>query len=131
MASSNFSSSSIDLILTKNNILTAQTIAKIKQIISEKLKDIPVSQFKSDPELSLLVCDLVWNLAYEFSLPEDFNKIQIVIEILTSIFNYNTAEIEILKNQINYFINHKRIKIIPFRKKMFSSFVKLVLKKVL
>ena len=70
MASSNFSSSSIDLILTKNNILTAQTIAKIKQIISEKLKDIPVSQFKSDPELSLLVCDLVWNLAYEFSLPE-------------------------------------------------------------
>jgi hypothetical protein len=123
--------SSIEHIVFKNDLLKSKSLKDLKALVIDKLKEIDISKFKMDPELTLMVCDIVWNICVDFKIKDDFNKIQLVIDILQPLFNYNPNEVEQIKTQITFFINNNQITIISKSKKIMTKFLKFIKKKVL
>jgi hypothetical protein len=102
----------------------------IKNCVVEKLKEIDISKFRTSPDLVLIVCNIVWNACTDLKIKEDVDKKQLVLDILQPILNYTPAETQIVKQQIEYCINHNQIILIKNSTKLFKSAWKFLKKKV-
>jgi hypothetical protein len=106
-----------DMINLKHNLLQESLINKIKNIVKEKIGDINLPKFRMDPQLTLLVCELIINLGDELGLTKDVNKNDLSLEILTSLYSLNPQEQQQIKQQIEFLSNNKQIKKVKLRKK--------------
>ena len=120
-----------DMINLKHNLLQESLINKIKSIVKEKIGDINLPKFRMDPQLTLLVCELIINLGDELGLTKDVNKNDLSLEILTSLYNLNSQEQQQIKQQIEFLSNNKQIKKVKLSKKIWASLCSWVLKKIL
>ena len=119
-----------DMINLKHNLLQESLINKIKNIVKEKIGDINLPKFRMDPQLTLLVCELIMNLGDELGLTKDVNKNDLSLEILTSLYNLNSQEQQQIKQQIEFLSNNKQIKKVKLSKKIWASLCSWVLKKI-
>ena len=119
-----------DMINLKHNLLQESLINKTKNIVKEKIGDINLSKFRMDPQLTLLVCELIMNLGDELGLTKDVNQNDLSLEILTSLYNMNSQEQQQIKQQIEFLSNNKQIKKVKLSKKIWASFCSWVLKKI-
>ena len=119
-----------DMINLKHNLLQESLINKIKSIVKEKIGDINLPKFRMDPQLTLLVCELIMNLGDELGLTKDVNKNDLSLEILTSLYNLNSQEQQQIKQQIEFLSNNKQIKKVKLSKKIWASLCAWVLKKI-
>ena len=128
MSSSPFVSVS-DMINLKHSLLQESLINKIKNIVKEKIGDINLAKFRMDPQLTLLVCELIINLGDELGLTKDVNKNDLSLEILSSLYSLNPQEQQQIKQQIDFLSNNKQIKKVKLSKKIWASVCAWVLKK--
>jgi hypothetical protein len=119
-----------DMINLKHNLLQESLINKIKSIVKEKIGDINLPKFRMDPQLTLLVCELIINLGDELGLTKDVNKNDLSLEILTSLYSLNPQEQQQIKQQIEFLSNNKQIKKVKLSKKIWASLCAWVLKKI-
>jgi len=119
-----------DMINLKHNLLQESLINKIKSIVKEKIGDINLAKFRMDPQLTLLVCELIINLGDELGLTKDVNKNDLSLEILTSLYSLNPQEQQQIKQQIEFLSNNKQIKKVKLSKKIWASLCAWVLKKI-
>jgi hypothetical protein len=108
---------SLPNIVFKNDLKVSKKLTKLKAIVLERLKEIDLSQFRLNPELTLFVCNLVWNSGKKIK-KEDINRPQMVLDILQPIFGFSPTEILQIKQQITFFINNNHIKVIPVIEKI-------------
>ena len=119
-----------DMINLKHNLLQESLINKIKNIVKEKIGDINLPKFRMDPQLTLLVCELIINLGDELGLTKDVNKNDLSLEILSSLYSLNPQEQQQIKQQIEFLSNNKQIKKVKLSKKIWASLCAWVLKKI-
>ncbi len=119
-----------DMINLKHNLLQESLINKKKSIVKEKIGDINLPKFRMDPQLTLLVCELIINLGDELGLTKDVNKNDLSLEILTSLYSLNPQEQQQIKQQIDFLSNNKQIKKVKLSKKIWASLCAWVLKKI-
>jgi hypothetical protein len=119
-----------DMINLKHNLLQESLINKIKNIVKEKIGDINLPKFRMDPQLTLLVCELIINLGDELGLTKDVNKNDLSLEILSSLYSLNPQEQQQIKQQIDFLSNNKQIKKVKLSKKIWASLCTWVLKKI-
>ena len=119
-----------DMINLKHNLLQESLINKIKNIVKEKIGDINLPKFRMDPQLTLLVCELIINLGDELGLTKDVNKNDLSLEILTSLYSLNPQEQQQIKQQIEFLSNNKQIKKVKLSKKIWASLCAWILKKI-
>lgn len=123
--------SSLQHIEFKNELLQSKLVTQLKQIVSDKLKEIEINKFRMDPELTYIVCKIVWNVCNDLGIVEaDMNKPQLVIEILTAFFNLTPMEVEIVKKQIQHSLNHNKIKLVGLAKRIRLSLWNSLKKKI-
>jgi hypothetical protein len=84
-----------------------------------------------DPQLTLLVCELIINLGDELGLTKDVNKNDLSLDILTSLYNLNSQEQAQIKQQIEFLSNNKHIKKVKLSKKILANLYTWLLKKIL
>ena len=120
-----------DMINLKHNLLQESLINKIKSIVKEKIGDINLPKFRMDPQLTLLVCELIINLGDELGLTKDVNKNDLSLEILSSLYSLNLQEQQQIKQQIEFLSNNKHIKKVKLSKKIWANLYTWLLKKIL
>ena len=93
----------------------------IKTIV-DKIKLIPLfDQLKHDIEITEHVCNLVENSITKNKNSKPIDKKQLVIKIMTQLFNLNTdADKKIVEQHIDYLINNNLIKKIPLSTKLLN-----------
>ena len=129
MSSSPFVSVS-DMINLKHNLLQENLINKIKNIVKEKLGEVNLAKFRMDPQLRLLVSELVLNCGDELGLTRDVDKNSLSLEIVSSLYSLNPQKQQQIKQQIEFLSNNKQIKKVKLSKKHFASLCVWVLKKI-
>ena len=90
-----------------------QLIAKVNKIIIDKINDITIdiNSLKAHPEITTLVLELFYNLAYEFKLKKIvLNKM--AFDLLVSIFNLNLDQQIVVQLQINSHVKNNDIVLI-------------------
>ena len=108
--------------LEKSNIYNC-----IKDAIIQKLQKIPeLQKLRLNPELTLLVCNIIENSISNNSKNHKIDKKQLACEILSAPFGLNPQEIQQLKDQIDFLYNNN--KIVKYSKAM--KFIKNLLLKV-
>ncbi len=97
----------------ENDLLKSKFITDIKNVVTERLQEIDVSKFRTSPDLILIVCNIIWNACADLKIKdEDIDKKQLVIDILSPILNYSPNDIQVVRAQVDYIINHNQIVII-------------------
>ena len=119
-----------DMINLKHNLLQENLINKIKNIVKEKLGEVNLAKFRMDPQLTLLVSELVLNCGDELGLTKDVDKNSLSLEIVSSLYSLNAQEQQQIKQQIEFLSNNKQIKKVKLSKKNFASLCAWVLKKI-
>ena len=71
-----------DMINLKHNLLQENLINKIKNIVKEKLGEVNLAKFRIDPQLILLVSELVLNCGQELGLTKDVDKNTLSLKIV-------------------------------------------------
>jgi len=113
--------------LEKSNIYNC-----IRDAILTKITKIPeLQKLRLNVELTLLVCNIIENSISNNSKYHKIDKKQLVIDIFTQAFNLNPAEIQLLKDQIEFLYNNGAIIKISKIKKFFSSITNLLKKKAI
>lgn len=113
--------------LEKSNIYNC-----IRDAILTKISKIPeLQKLRLNVELTLLVCNIIENSISNNSKYHKIDKKQLVIDIFTQAFNLNPAEIQLLKDQIEFLYNNGAIIKISKIKKFFSSITNLLKKKAI
>ena len=108
--------------LEKSNIYNC-----IRDAIIQKIQKIPeIQKLKLNPELTLLVCNIIENSISNNSKNHKIDKKQLACEILSAPFGLNPQEIQQLKDQIDFLYNNN--KIVKYNKTM--KFIKNLLLKV-
>jgi hypothetical protein len=119
------------MINLKHNLLQESLINKIKNIVKEKIGDINLPKFRMDPQLTLLISELVLNCGQELGLTKNVDKNELSLEILSSLYSLNPQEQQQIKQQIEFLSNNKQIKKVKLSKKIWASLCSWVLKKIL
>jgi hypothetical protein len=97
----------------ENELLKSKFVIDIKNSVQDKLKEINIQQFRTNPELIKIVCNIIWNACNDLKIKEDdLDKKQLVIDILTPLLGYTPSDILFVKTQIDYVINNNQIVII-------------------
>ena len=104
-----------DMISLKHNLLQESLITKIKNIVKEKLGEVNLAKFRMDPQLTLLVCELIVNLGDELGLTKEVDKNSLSLEIVSSLYSLNGVEQAQIKQQIEFLSNNKHIKKVKLR----------------
>ena len=85
----------------------------VKQTTIDKLNEIPrVVDCKHDPELILLVCNIVENQIVKGN-PHQLDKKQLVCEILNTIFDFTPEDIEQIKTTVEFLHDNAKIERLP------------------
>ena len=91
--------------LEKSNIYNC-----IKDAVIKKIQNIPeIQKLKMNPELTLLVCNIIENSISNNGTTHKIDKKQLAVEILTVTFNLTAVEITQLKDQIDFLYNNKKL----------------------
>jgi hypothetical protein len=115
----------------ENDLLKSKFITDIRNVVTERLNEIDVAQFRTNPDLILVVCNVIWNACVDLKVKEeDIDKKQLVIDILQPLLNYTPTDIETVKSQIDYIVNHNQIIIIKSSTKIVKGLVNFVKKKL-
>ena len=117
-----------DMISLKHNLLQESLITKIKNIVKEKLGEVNLAKFRMDPQLTLLVCELIVNLGDELGLTKEVDKNSLSLEIVSSLYSLNGVEQAQIKQQIEFLSNNKHIKKVKLSKKVFANLYVWLLK---
>jgi hypothetical protein len=113
--------------LEKSNIYNC-----IRDAILTKISKIPeLQKLRLNVELTLLVCNIIENSISNNSKYHKIDKKQLVVDIFSQAFNLNPAEIQLLKDQIEFLYNNGAIIKISKIKKFFSSITNLLKKKAI
>ena len=120
-----------DMISLKHNLLQESLITKIKNIVKEKLGEVNLAKFRMDPQLTLLVCELIVNLGDELGLTKEVDKNSLSLEIVSSLYSLNAPEQAQIKQQIEFLSNNKHIKKVKLSKKVFANLYVWLLKKIM
>ena len=120
-----------DMISLKHNLLQESLITKIKNIVKEKLGEVNLAKFRMDPQLTLLVCELIINLGDELGLTKEVDKNALSLEIVSSLYSLNAPEQTQIKQQIEFLSNNKHIKKVKLSKKVFANLYVWFLKKIM
>jgi hypothetical protein len=120
-----------DMISLKHNLLQESLITKIKNIVKEKLGEVNLANFRMDPQLTLLVCELIVNLGDELGLTKEVDKNSLSLEIVSSLYSLNGVEQAQIKQQIEFLSNNKHIKKVKLSKKVFANLYVWLLKKIM
>ena len=113
--------------LEKSNIYNC-----IRDAILTKISKIPeLQKLRLNVELTLLVCNIIENSISNNSKYHKIDKKQLVVDIFSQAFNLNPAEIQLLKDQIDFLYNNNAIIKISKIKKFFSSITNSLKKKVI
>ena len=108
--------------LEKSNIYNC-----IRDAIIQKLQKIPeLQKLKMNPELTLLVCNIIENSINNNSKNHKIDKKQLSIEILTTTFGLTILEIQQIKDQIDFLYNNGKI----VKIKKFVNFLKKSIEKL-
>ncbi len=107
-----------DMINLKYNLLQENLINKIKNIVKEKLGEVNLAKFRMDPQLTLLVSELVLNCGDELGLTKDVDKNSLSLEIVSSLYSLNPQEQQQIKQQIEFLSNNKQKKKVKLSKKI-------------
>ena len=103
--------------LEKSNIYNC-----IRDAIIQKIQKIPQLQnLRLNPELTLLVCNIIENSISNNGKNHKIDKKQLTVDILTPPFNLNAVEIQQLKDQIDFLYNNHQIVKISGLKKAVNS----------
>jgi hypothetical protein len=106
----------------RNDLLKSKFINDIKTVVSEKLKEINIQQFRTNPELVLIVCQIVWNACNDLKIKDDdLDKKQLVLDILTPLLSYSPADVATVKTQIEYIVNNNQIIIVSTSTRVFKG----------
>jgi len=120
-----------DMISLKHNLLQESLITKIKNIVKEKLGEVNLAKFRMDPQLTLLVCELIINLGDDLGLTKEVDKNALSLEIVSSLYSLNAPEQAQIKQQIEFLSNNKHIKKVKLSKKVFANLYVWLLKKIM
>ena len=96
--------------------------------LSTEIKSI--DKLRLDPELSLLICNLVEN-SIKTGNKNKIDKKQLVIQILAQLFNLNDSEQVIISQQIDFLIANNKIKKVKMIKNAKNFLSALLVKKLL
>jgi hypothetical protein len=115
----------------KNDLLKSKFITDIKTVVTEKLKEINIQQFRTNPELVLIVCNVVWNACNDLKIKDDdLDKKQLVLDILTPLLSYSPADVALVKTQIEYIVNNNQIIIVKNSTRLLKAVWSFIKKKV-
>ena len=89
-----------------------------------------IDKTKLDPELTLLVCNLLEN-SFTSGNKYKIDKKQLVIQILTQNFNLHDGEKEIIGQQVDFLFLNKKIKKVRLLKNAKNFLCELLTKKLL
>ena len=108
--------------LEKSNIYNC-----IRDAILTKISKIPeLQKLRLNVELTLLVCNIIENSISNNSKYHKIDKKQLVVDIFSQAFNLNPAEIQLLKDQIEFLYNNGAIIKISKIKMFFTSITNLL-----
>ena len=96
--------------------------------LSTEIKSI--DKLRLDPELSLLICNLVEN-SIKAGNKNKIDKKQLAIQILTQIFNLSDSEQVIISQQIDFLIANNKIKKVKMITNVKNLLSALLVKKLL
>jgi hypothetical protein len=119
------------LIGLKSGMLRDSIICKLQAIIQDKLGSLNIHKYRTDIQLVQLTLEVLKNVGPEIGLNSEEKQDEIGFEILNGLFCYSPEEINVVQNQIKYLVNNKSIKKIKLSKRLWSSFLSWIQKKVL
>ena len=106
-----------------------------KNILIEKsvqfIKLIPAyEKLKLDPELTLLILNIIKSEIPQATLNKEIATIELLIAILSQIYSLCELEINIIKQQVVFLGNNKKVKGISTYKKFFKSSTRWLTRKL-
>ena len=115
----------------KNSLSKHVNYNTLLQLIVDEVRKFPnLTLLKTfshiELELIKLIMSIVENVIQKKN-PLEINKMDLVCDILRTIFNLNPQEIEILKKQIQYIFDNNQIVKIPIIKKIFRTCINFLL----
>jgi len=120
----------------KNSLKHLDLEKQLVDNIDKRIKTLPEYQkLRLNPELILLVCNLVENAVFDKKKKKKkiikIDKKELVIRVLDAIFDYAEPEKKIVDTQVEFFFTNGDIKKVSFFKKCVSLFFEWVKKKLL
>ena len=117
----------------KNSLSKHVNYNKLLQLIVDEIRKFPnLVLLKTNTHIELelikLIMSIVENVIQKKN-PLEINKMDLVCDILRTIFNLNPQEIEILKKQIQYIFDNNQIVKIPFLRKLTRMVFNFITKK--
>ena len=117
----------------KNSLSKHVNYNTLLQLIVDEIRkfsNLPLLKTNTHVELELikLIMSVVENVIQKKN-PLEINKMDLVCDILRTIFNLNPQEIEILKKQIQYIFDNNQIVKIPIIKKIIRMGINFLLSK--
>jgi len=118
----------VNLVTMKNSLIKDQRIADLNIIVKDKLASLPPSiSYKNNSEFILYVCKLVENVVCK---ADGLNKKELVLNILKPLLGLNDAESKVAGEIIEFLHSNDLIQAIKKSKKIKSSILSWLKKKV-
>jgi len=117
----------------KNSLSKQVNYNTILQLIVDEIRKFPnLPLLKSNTHVELELIKLIMSIAenvIQKKNPLEINKMDLVCDILRTIFNLNPQEVEICKKQIQYIFDNNQIVRIPIIKKVIRMGINYLLSK--
>lgn len=98
----------MDLVRFKRGLARSDLERRLSEMLEEKVKSLPdFSKLKLNPELILLVCNMVEEGGDK---KHNIDKKELVMKVLDNIFHYGESEKHLLDDQIEFLHATKKIK---------------------
>jgi hypothetical protein len=118
----------VNLVTMKNSLIKDQRIADLNIIVKDKLASLPPSiSYKNNSEFILYVCKLVENVVCK---ADGLNKKELVLNILKPLLGLTDAESKVAGEIIEFLHSNGLIQAIKKSKKIKSSIVSWLKKKI-
>jgi hypothetical protein len=119
----------MDLVKFKRQLARSDLEKRLIQILEEKVKSLPsYEELRLNPELVLLCCNLIENGCER---KDQVEKKTLCINVLHSIFNYTNQEKKQIDDTIEFLHSTKKIKRIPFVKKLIYYIIDIIKRRFL
>lgn len=118
----------VNLVTMKNSLIKDQRIADINNVVKDKLASLPPNiLYKNNSEFILYVCKLVENVICK---ADKLNKKELVLNILKPLLSLNDAEAKTVGEIIEFLHSNGMIQAIKKSKKIKSSILSWLKKKI-
>ena len=118
----------VNLVTMKNSLIKDQRIADLNIVVKDKLASLPPNiSYKNSSEFILYVCKLVENVVCK---ADKLNKKELVLNILKPLLSLNDAESKIAGEIIEFLHSNGLIQAIKKSKKIKSSIISWLKKKI-